>query len=386
MERLSGRDIKIAWAQTRDALELTFTIIGAIGTTTEPELKQATDEELIINWAPVAFHAKFFKAIRGISARWRVLGNGKLEVQVRKGQGVSGQWARPFEAKLPYVAKDWDKWEDEPDSDDAERAKALSSKPPDDKTLQKVADMASVYGGGGGGGAPDVSASTASSSAASPSGSSTAAPEAAKQATGGGIKGADELESEMAMRFFQAEPLWIQEAAPLQPEGDAASKGEGSDPEAGKVAVDVGDAAAAGEAAAAAAAAAVAAVDVSERGDGDQYGWLHDWVKFRMEQRMVTMALFWNEEAYETRLASARRLVDILRSSDDQTKALDGAIKGGDFGRLTLDTSVYNSVARPARWLESFTRMSGGQQVEVMARLFTALSLDEKKVVVATFM
>jgi hypothetical protein len=189
----------------------------------------------------------------------------------------------------------------------------------------------------------------------------------------------------MAMRFFQAEPLWIQEAAPLQPEGDAASKGEGSDPEAGKVAIDVGDAADEGEAAAAAAAAAIAVCDVSDLGDG-QYGWLEDWVKFRMEQRMVTMALFWNEEAYETRLASARRLVDILRSSDDQTKALDGAIKGGDFGRLTLDTSVYNSVARPARWLESFARMSGGQQVEVMARLFTALSLDEKKVVVATFM
>ena len=123
-------------------------------------------------------------------------------------------------------------------------------------------------------------------------------------------------------------------------------------------------------------------------GDGryNKYGWLEDWDKFLMEQRMLTMALFWNAESYETRIESATRLVDILRSADDQTRTLDGAIKGGDFGRLTLDTSVYSAVPRPARWLQSFVRMQGEQQVRVMEQLFMALGLEEKKVVVATFM
>ena len=52
---------------------------------------------------------------------------------------------------------------------------------------------------------------------------------------------------------------------------------------------------------------------------------------------------------------------------------------------MQLDTSVYNKVARPARWLETFARMGPQRQVHVMEQCFCSLSYDEKKVVVATF-
>ena len=302
MAALSAKDIKIIWSQTRDSLELIVTVIGAIGTSTEPELKQATDEELILLWPPtIDFCARFFRPIQSASTRWKMCGNGKMEISIRKGEDALGSWARPFEDKLPYLAIDWDKWYEDSDDEGA---------------------LADAFGRCGCSGGAD---STVGDDDSWPGGS------------------------------IQVRPLWIEG-------GDEASATDVADPYVEEFDVSIGD------------------------GRYNKYGWLEDWDKFLMEQRMLTMALFWNAESYETRIESATRLVDILRSADDQTRTLDGAIKGGDFGRLTLDTSVYSAVPRPARWLQSFVRMQGEQQVRVMEQLFMALGLEEKKVVVATFM
>jgi hypothetical protein len=132
------------------------------------------------------------------------------------------------------------------------------------------------------------------------------------------------------------------------------------------------------------------AVEV-EAGGRAQYAWLEAWEKqFKMEERMLCMASFWNQIDRETRLASAQRLVAILQGTaaddDSPLKGLHGAIKGGDFGALKLDTSVYDHVPRPARWLEDFSRMDGAQKVQVLALMFEVLSVEEQKLVAATFM
>ena len=385
MVMLSGRDLKITWSQTRDAIELDFTIIAAIGTDSTPTVKQATDEDIIIHWTPVKFSAKFLQPVRGISARWTVDGNGRISVALRKGKGVSGQWARPFVDKLPYLSKNWDKWVDEADSDDEERAKAASEKPPDDKALQRLSDVASLVGGCGVGGAASAAASASAAMDAAPYSNADAAGGESSGASDDGASGGsgltrkgvrgepggeDSLDAEMATRFFPAHPLWLV----------GAEEGE-----QGVAIVDVSEDAKA-LAAAGEEADGISSKPVANVSEKPHYVWLADWPKFRPEQRMVTMAQFWNEMKYETRLASARRLVVILRGGDAQMAMLDSAIKGGDFGKLHLDTSVYKTVARPQRWLDVFTKFESAQQVEVMELLFTALSFDEKKVVVATFM
>ena len=96
MAALSAKDIKIIWSQTRDSLELIVTVIGAIGTSTEPELKQATDEELILLWPPtIDFCARFFRPIQSALTRWKMCGNGKMEISIRRADAL-GSWARPF--------------------------------------------------------------------------------------------------------------------------------------------------------------------------------------------------------------------------------------------------------------------------------------------------
>ena len=78
--------------------------------------------------------------------------------------------------------------------------------------------------------------------------------------------------------------------------------------------------------------------------------WLSEWCEvFTPEQRMVMMASFWNVMEQETRGKAARRLVGILTEGEPALAGLHAGVKGGDFGTLRLDTSVYDHVSRPAR-------------------------------------
>ena len=95
-----------------------------------------------------------------------------------------------------------------------------------------------------------------------------------------------------------------------------------------------------------------AATDVSDERAKPKVAtpWLGEWCEiFTPEQRMVMMASFWNVMEQETRGKAARRLVGILTEGEPALAGLHAGVKGGDFGTLRLDTSVYDHVSRPAR-------------------------------------
>ena len=71
MAHLTGQRLKITWWQTTDMIELAFAIPGAEGE--QPKVREATDEGLTLEWSPVLFEANFYKPMRGISARWKVI-------------------------------------------------------------------------------------------------------------------------------------------------------------------------------------------------------------------------------------------------------------------------------------------------------------------------
>ena len=51
---------------------------------------------------------------------------------------------------------------------------------------------------------------------------------------------------------------------------------------------------------------------------------------------------------------------------------------------MQLDTSVYDHIARPRGWLESYAQMTSEVQVRVSEALFVALSPEEQQFVVGT--
>jgi len=353
MAHLTGQRLKVTWYQTTDMVELAFAIPAAEGE--QPKEREATDDGLSLVWPPVNFQANFYKPIRGVSALWKVTGRGKIEVQLRKGKGHAGGWKQPFEISLPYLFKNWNKWDPDADDDlDAPARPTPKASEVDDKILQQTADVAKTLGG------------------------------MQMPSAGGGVKQADELEQEMAVRFCDAAPLYISSS-----DGDATPSDVADASESPPQPVDASDAAPL-----ASEPPGAGSLDVSDSasagcaGDGKEYeyAWLRDWDNFRIEQRMVTMANFWNEMDSPTRYTAALRLVAILKEGDASLNQLESGIKGGDISNLKLDTSVYKAVARPVRWQESFAQMPAAQQVTVMELCFTALPFDDKKVVVATFM
>ena len=104
-----------------------------------------------------------------------------------------------------------------------------------------------------------------------------------------------------------------------------------------------------------------------------------------MPQRMVTMALCWNAQEQSARQASAFKLVELLRGGGEQLAQLEAAMKGGQLGKLRLDTSVYDSEMRPQRWVTQFEAMSMKEQMSVLAIMFEALNFEEQSLVVSTF-
>jgi hypothetical protein len=120
--------------------------------------------------------------------------------------------------------------------------------------------------------------------------------------------------------------------------------------------------------------------------DGAESVWLKEWRELQKEERMVTMALLWNEANASTREACAIRLVTILRGGDAIDHQLEAQIKGGNVGALNLDTSVYDAFKRPPRWIKAFKEFAPERQVSVMAALFQALIPDERALVASTFM
>lgn len=301
MAHLTAQRLKVTWSQTTDALDFTFAIPGAEGD--EPKYMHASDDKLKVEWPPVSFAASFAKPVRGTSAQWKVVHRGKMQVQIKKEAGYTGGWSHPFTELLPYVFKNWDKWD--PDLDDDQHPH---------KGMPRADDVAEQLGG-------------------------LRPPSEAADATEDGSP------------VFEASPLYLAG-------GDQGDDGVDLSEHGPQAGADVSDPSA---------------------GDGARYAWLREWGGFRIEQRMVVMACFWNAMEAPTKIIAARRLITILQD-DAALNQLEAAVKGGNFARLKLDPSVYDGVPRPARWHASFAAMGSGEQVGVMELCFSALPYDEKKV------
>ena len=113
--------------------------------------------------------------------------------------------------------------------------------------------------------------------------------------------------------------------------------------------------------------------------------WVADWRGLTYPQRMVTMALCWNAQLPEARQECALRLFELLRGGGEHLAQLAAAMKGGQLGKLRLDTSVYDAEMRPQRWVTQFEAMNRKEQMAVLEIMFKTLSFEEQTLVVSTF-
>ena len=180
---------------------------------------------------------------------------------------------------------------------------------------------------------------------------------------------------------------WIDEDDDNEPDidvSDAPAAASSNDDGAGAVPPDSADAMAAAERV-----RNMGFATESELTLDDEKAWLTtDWPTFKMEERMLTMATFWNAMSAETRVTAAKRLLVVLKMGDAALAALESKMKGGDWGTYKLDTSNYvnNGVKLPRGWVEAFEEKAVAQQVEVMELCFGKMPIEEQKVVASTFM
>lgn len=126
------------------------------------------------------------------------------------------------------------------------------------------------------------------------------------------------------------------------------------------------------------------AMEVLDLGEIDAADRLAKWAALSMPQRMLTMALMWNAQSQECRLASVRQLVELLRSAGGELAALDAIIKGGAGTLRSLDTSVYDKEQHSVAWVDAFGTKPAEQQVELLSELFMHLPSDEQRMVVGS--
>ena len=135
-------------------------------------------------------------------------------------------------------------------------------------------------------------------------------------------------------------------------------------------------------------AALTEALEALDLGSIDEEGREEKWRGLTLPQRMLTMALFWNSMNDTARLASVRKLVEMLRGGDvdQQLAGIDASIKGGAGVLRGLDTSVYSGERHAQGWVGAFAAKPDEQQVSLMAELFKLLPADEQRLVIGSLM
>ena len=243
-------------------------------------------------------------------------------VSLRKGESHTTQWPQPFETKLAHVKVDWDRYKDE-DEDEDTPIKKLPTAPPTPVTYEQLADMA-----------------IARMASANLSGSSE--PERSKPGSDKWLELPNALEAPS-------------EEEDVSTSADVATPPLGAPPLPPAISADI------------------------------EPKWVADWRGLTYPQRMVTMALCWNAQLPEARQECALRLFELLRGGGEHLAQLSAAMKGGQLGKLRLDTSVYDAEMRPQRWVTQFEAMHVKEQMTVLEIMFKALSFEEQTLVVNTF-
>mmetsp|Transcript_102890 Transcript_102890/g.258107 ORF Transcript_102890/g.258107 Transcript_102890/m.258107 type:complete len:184 (-) Transcript_102890:52-603(-) len=99
-------------------------------------------------------------------------------------------------------------------------------------------------------------------------------------------------------------------------------------------------------------------------------------------QRMQTMVYLWNSAEQEERVEFLRHLIDLIGNL-----AISNKIKGGQEILKDLDTSFYDGVTYPEKWVEHFKeRMSVDEKKQVFAKLYKCLDNSERGLVLGTLM
>eukprot|EP00966_Prymnesium_polylepis_P255137 5894582-Prymnesium_polylepis.1 len=87
-----SKEPKIVWYQRHAILGLTFHCAGETG---EPQMKVASDEEVVFKWGGYEFSASFTKPVDAESAEW-VVGKGakkgSCEVTLKKRDQKASYW------------------------------------------------------------------------------------------------------------------------------------------------------------------------------------------------------------------------------------------------------------------------------------------------------
>jgi hypothetical protein len=319
---MASKPCPCTWAQTRDELVLTFTCKDKDNQGFDGmPITQVTDADISFSWEELELRARFLHPVRASSAKWDVK-RGVSVVSLRKGEAHATQWPQPFETKLAHVKVDWDRYKDE-DEDEDTPIKKLPTAPPTPVTYEQLADMAITR-----------------MASANLSGSSE--PERSKPGSDKWLELPNALEAPS-------------EEKDVSTSADAATPPLGAPPLPPVIS---------------------AAIEPK---------WVADWRGLTYPQRMVTMALCWNAQLPEARQESALRLFELLRGGGEHLAQLAAAMKGGQLGKLRLDTSVYDAEMRPQRWVTQFEAMNRKEQMAVLEIMFKTLSFEEQTLVVSTF-
>jgi len=104
--------------------------------------------------------------------------------------------------------------------------------------------------------------------------------------------------------------------------------------------------------------------------------------KMTAPQRMQTMVYLWNSADQTERVEFLRHLIDLIGNP-----TISNRIKGGQEVLKDLDTSFYDGVTYPEKWVEHFKeRMSLDDKKHVFAKLYKCLDNSERGLVLGTLM
>lgn len=104
--------------------------------------------------------------------------------------------------------------------------------------------------------------------------------------------------------------------------------------------------------------------------------------KMTAPQRMQTLVHLWNSADQTERVEFLRHLIDIIHNP-----TVSNRIKGGQEILKDLDTSFYQGVTYPEKWVDDFKeKLSIEEKKTVFEKLFKSLDNQERGMVIATLM
>eukprot|EP00440_Ansanella_granifera_P001661 gb/GFBE01001790.1/.p1 GENE.gb/GFBE01001790.1/~~gb/GFBE01001790.1/.p1 ORF type:complete len:174 (+),score=45.36 gb/GFBE01001790.1/:1-522(+) len=103
--------------------------------------------------------------------------------------------------------------------------------------------------------------------------------------------------------------------------------------------------------------------------------------KMTAPQRMQTLVHLWNSADQTERVEFLRHLIDLIGNP-----TITNRIKGGQEVLKDLDTSYYDGVTFPEKWIESFKGLAVDDKKVTFEKFFKTLDQQERGLVLGTLM